>query len=1620
MKRSLIILSFIAFSIAGAGAERYNFSAVCESGQTLYYIITSSVEPYAVKVTYPQYYNYGMYLGNVTYYHNHTTPGGDLTIPDTVTNGGVKYAVKSIDDCAFYGCGFLTTITIPNSVTSIGIGAFTYCTGLTTITIPDSVTTISVETFLNCDGLTEVIIPNSVTNIDENAFKNCPNLQYNKYDNALYLGNNGNPYLWLIKAKSTDITSCEINDNCEHIYHYAFQNCQKITTITIPESVKDFGIYAFSGCSRLESVTIPNTITSIADDMFNNCSNLDFTITNYITSIGNEAFCGCSKITYVNIPNSVTNIGSRAFNDCANLKSVTIPKSVVYIGENAFVSNDITIYCEASNSNGWYYRSDSYNGKIYDWHNQIGTVIWNIKATITDDFIFYVTDTIKRQCGVRKYIGNDTDVIIPSAFSFDSVEYSVTDIGESAFYGCSSLASISIPNGVTTIRYQAFENCSGLTSINLPDSLTNIRNYAFCDCIGLTSIIFPDSLATIGEFAFWGCSGISSVIIPDKVTWIGIYAFDNCSGLAEVTIPKTVIEIQGHAFTNESTTFYCEPLIIPEKWKMCDKWNNNCEYWNNEVGTVYWGVSFVEDGIAYRKISDSVVSVRKCFRNDSFITIPQTVSHKGVEYKIESIDEEAFSDCSHIKFVLIKNHIVEIGSTAFSNSKITFYCEANDKPTNWDDGWNDEVGTVYWGVKIVDGYISHVTNASSHQAEILKYIGADSVLSIPASVTFGNTAHTVTTICESVFKGVVNLKSVTIPNTIVSIGDDAFNGCNRLPQIIIPNTVTTMGQGAFGGCSSLSIYCAATSKPTQWSSDWNPDNRPVVWGVKAEGDFIYLITNAARREVSIIKYTGNSFNVVIPSKPTINGLQCNITGIGDYAFAECGNMKQIIIPNSVQIIGNYAFAGCAELSQIIIGSGITSIGESAFSGCGAVSYIKIGNATPPTISESTFEDIDKWITVDVPCTNIDAYMNSNYWSDFVNYYEPPVYDITVNVENSKCGTAFVTRYPTCDNNQAVFNVTSNTGFAFDHWNDGNTDNPRTVAVTKDTSFTAFYSAAKINVSITTANATQGSVTDLSGIHYYSDEITISATANYGYHFTGWSDNVTTNPRTITLIKDTTIQAQFAINQYEISVNCNETERGTVSGGGSFKYLTDNTILATANYGYEFVHWSDNNTDNPRTIHLTCDTAFTAVFAPKVYELQVTSANEDLGNVAGSNSFEYKTVATVSATAIAAHHHFVQWNDGNRQNPRQVTVERDTLFVATFGIDSFNIAATYNIAMGAVSGAGLYSYGSAAKVEAKPAAHHHFVRWTNGVVQSTQEFVVEHDTAFEAVFAIDRHSVALAASDSLCGAVSGAGSYDYGASVQLQATPAANCYFTGWSDGVTTNPRVLAVEGDTNIVAEFASLPQFSIKVEAAQAERGAVSGAGEYVQGSQVTLSATAAEHYVFSQWSDGRTDNPRTVRVIADATYTAVFEPMEYYVKLAQNNANMGMVSGDGVYSYGTVVSCLATPYPNYHFVQWSNGERTNPYEFVVSEDVPLLTAYFAEGAVTAIGDESAIEPTIYAVGKTIVVENATDEICVYDAMGKLICRDAIHRVRAELRVNAAGVYIVKTGNVVMRVVVN
>ena len=185
----------------------------------------------------------------------------------TVTGGNILYG-------AFHGCSKLTSVTIPDSVTSIGDWAFYDCTSLTSVTIPDSVTSIGYRAFYDCTSLTSVTIGNSVTSIGWSAFEGCSSLEFNKYDNGLYLGNETNKYVALIKSKTQGVKSTTISDECKLICYEAFHGCSKLTSITIPDGVTSIGSYAFSGCSSLTSVTIPDSVTSIGDYTFYGCSSL--------------------------------------------------------------------------------------------------------------------------------------------------------------------------------------------------------------------------------------------------------------------------------------------------------------------------------------------------------------------------------------------------------------------------------------------------------------------------------------------------------------------------------------------------------------------------------------------------------------------------------------------------------------------------------------------------------------------------------------------------------------------------------------------------------------------------------------------------------------------------------------------------------------------------------------------------------------------------------------------------------------------------------------------------------------------------------------------------------------------------------------------------------------------------------------------------------------------------------------------------------------------------------------------------------------------------------------------------------------------------------------------------
>lgn len=351
--------------------------------------------------------------------------------------------VTSIGGGAFRDCSGLTGVTIPNSVTSIGIAAFYGCTSLTSITIPNGITFIGEDAFSDCTGLTSIKIPDNITSISAFSFEDYTNLIYNNYDNAYYIGNDSNPYVILVKAKSTDIASCIIHENTKFIYDSAFENCQGLASVTIGKNVVNINQDTFADCQSLTNITVNSDNT--------NYKSIDGNLYSKDGTIFLLYARGKTASNFI-IPDGVTSIGDNAFEKSTNLTSVTIGKAVTSIGEDAFDGCNALTSIAVDGSNGYY---SSIDGNLY---SKDGTTL-----------ILYARGKTA------------TSFIIPD---------SVTSIGDNAFYRCVSLTNITIPNGVTRIGSYAFAFCTNLSSVTIGSSVTTIGGMAFYQCTNLTSATF--------------------------------------------------------------------------------------------------------------------------------------------------------------------------------------------------------------------------------------------------------------------------------------------------------------------------------------------------------------------------------------------------------------------------------------------------------------------------------------------------------------------------------------------------------------------------------------------------------------------------------------------------------------------------------------------------------------------------------------------------------------------------------------------------------------------------------------------------------------------------------------------------------------------------------------------------------------------------------------------------------------------------------------------------------------------------------------------------------------------------------------------------------------------------
>ena len=395
---------------------------------------------------------------------------------------------------------------------------------------------------------------------------------------------------------------------------------------------------------------------------------------------------------------------------------------------------------------------------------------------------------------------------------------------------------------------------------------------------------------------------------------------------------------------------------------------------------------------------------------------------------------------------------------------------------------------------------------------------------IPSSVEYNGTTYSVTSIGDSAFHGCRGLTSASIPNGVTSIDSFAFFACSGLTSVTIGNSVTSIGYAAFYSCSGLTPVTIPNS-------------------VTSIGEFA-LYSCSGLTSVTI----GNS-----------------VTSIGRCAFYKCNSLTSVTIPNSVTIIDTATFFYCSNLTSVTIGNSVTSIKEDAFYKCYRLASIKCLASIPPSIIRSDFyRDIPNTCTLTVPCGSLEAYTASDWRRVFSNHdsifiSEDLSFELSVSANDETYGSVAIG-----SSSCAVRTLTAiaNEGYNFVIWNDGNTENPRTVSITSDTAFVAIFAEAVSTptITLTVNDETMGSAS------YTLDGNTavLTATANEGYNFVIWNDGNSENPRTVTITSDTTFMAIFSpavslqeVNAREFALYPNPAKRFV---NLEFEALKENTLL----------------------------------------------------------------------------------------------------------------------------------------------------------------------------------------------------------------------------------------------------------------------------------------------------------------------------------------------------------------------------------------------------------------------------------------------------------------------------
>ena len=724
----------------------------------------------------------------------------------------------------------------------------------------------------------------------------------------------------------------EVVDNADFSEAYSGD---VIIPVTVNYNGRDYTVFsigeqAFAACYNLLSVKIEAPIQIIGEGAFANCLQLsEIELPEGLINIGLGAFQNCEKLTYIEFPNTLLIIGEAAFSNCIGLTEINIPDSVKVIESSAFYG------CEN--------LKEIYLGRYLTDCNMAFTGCPIENATLACEFV--PTSLLINCTFLKNLYLNDT----------------VTNISFSSFQGCSSLSTIRFSTNLAKIYDYAFEGCSSLSSLDLPTNLEYVGSYAFRNCTGLKTLNLA-KVEDIDEGAFYGCIGLTELIIPDSVKAVRLMAFGECKSLKSVTIGTSLLPqytnflydcpieevtfnsstVPGNLFTSFSTLksvilsnnvtaieeeafFGCinlktlelsENLTYIGSTAFMDCQNLNSieipqgiteirfDTFNNCIG-----LSSVSFSSALKKIGDR--AFYNCY-NLKNIDLPDG---------IEEIGFKAFAECNSLEQVIIPESVAELGRSAFQNCK-------NLREVS--------IGSVF------------------------ESIGEDIYVSVDHSMVFEGSPIEIASInCEYVGRGLwrtPTLKTVIFGDKVERIGYSAFLECTALTDVILPDKLTQIGDNAFDSCTSLlSINI--------------PD------AVEKIGSYAFAASGL--KEITVGK---------------------GLTQCGDLAFGKCPvetvTMNCVEIPNwilhnstlnkltlgeSVERIGNYAFLETLNLKEVILPKSIRYIGYEAFYD-GGLEKVLCYSTEIPELDSPCFKNMDnKEMVLYVPEVALDAYKDSE-WS----------------------------------------------------------------------------------------------------------------------------------------------------------------------------------------------------------------------------------------------------------------------------------------------------------------------------------------------------------------------------------------------------------------------------------------------------------------------------------------------------------------------------------------------------------------------------------------------------------------------------------------------------------------